>query len=42
MIYRFNTSERRSKLSMILDYNKYMGSVDVSGLQWISLGPTMV
>ena len=28
MINRFNTSERRSKLSMILDYNKYMGGVD--------------
>ena len=28
MIYRFNTSERRSKPSMIVDYNKYMGGVD--------------
>ena len=28
MIYRFNTSERRNKPSMILDYHKHMGGVD--------------
>ena len=29
MIYRFNISERRSKPSMILDYNKYIGCLDI-------------